>query len=97
MFNDTKPYKQFNFFIIEVKPGQCPTLEQSQDGYCEEECRTDADCTLHLKCCSTGCGTSCVDPTPGQLITQQPQPAYTEGPIEAACKFHKICVCDVIQ
>ncbi|CAG9813461.1 unnamed protein product [Phaedon cochleariae] len=73
-----------------VKPGSCPNLEIN-DNNCEEECRTDADCTLHLKCCSTGCGTACVDPTPpAQLVTQQPQPAYTEGPIEAQCKVTEI-------
>lgn len=76
------------YLFLENKPGYCPSQIQIVNNNCEEECRTDADCTVYLKCCSTGCGTACVDPTPpGQLVTQQSQPAYTEGPDESQCKF----------
>ncbi|VEN50612.1 unnamed protein product [Callosobruchus maculatus] len=74
-----------------VKPGTCPSLQQrNETGVCDQECRSDADCALDLKCCSTGCGTSCVDPAPlpvppAQLVTQQPprpDQTYTERPQE---------------
>ncbi|XP_050510138.1 papilin isoform X5 [Diabrotica virgifera virgifera] len=61
------------------KPGTCPRLEITDN--CERECNTDADCALQMKCCNTGCGTSCVDP-PGQLVTQN-LPAYTERPTDS--------------
>ncbi|XP_060520392.1 papilin isoform X2 [Cylas formicarius] len=66
------------------KLGQCPALVQ-RGSTCEEECRNDADCALDLKCCSTGCGTSCVEPVkpPGELVTQQTYlPAFTDRPLE---------------
>ncbi|XP_018562061.1 papilin [Anoplophora glabripennis] len=74
------------------KPGTCPTLEPSETN-CEQECNSDADCTLHLKCCSTGCGTACVDPVlaPQQLNTQMPiEPAYTEKPHEIGLQPPKV-------
>ncbi|CAH1111392.1 unnamed protein product, partial [Psylliodes chrysocephalus] len=84
--NKTSP-QDADFLAIcrkQNKPGYCPSQIQIVNNNCEEECRTDADCTVYLKCCSTGCGTACVDPTPpGQLVTQQSQPAYTEGPDES--------------
>lgn len=48
------------------------------------ECRFDADCPGELKCCHTGCGSSCVIPAvpPAELITTHLPylPAYTEPP-----------------
>ncbi|KAG5871898.1 hypothetical protein JTB14_030952 [Gonioctena quinquepunctata] len=79
--NKTSP-EDADFIAIcrkRVKPGSCPNLVMENID-CVEECRTDADCTLHLKCCSTGCGNACVDPPPpAQLVTQQPEPAFTDG------------------
>lgn len=51
------------------KPGQCPFLVPpgAADGpaavdTCEYECRSDMQCADHLRCCSNGCGTQCVEP-----------------------------------
>ncbi|XP_065171313.1 papilin-like isoform X3 [Atheta coriaria] len=74
----------------ENKRGICPQLAPRSNEDCEryEECRSDADCTLDLKCCSTGgCGTACVpphsdEPSEHQVPTHY-QPAYTAPPIEA--------------
>lgn len=73
----------------ENKPGSCPHLEQSQYN-CDRECESDAECRFDLKCCSNGCGTSCVTPVvPAELFTQPYyQPAYTIGPIEAGCNLN---------
>jgi hypothetical protein len=68
------------------KEGECPTLEHREETNCEQECRNDADCSLQLKCCSTGCGTSCIEPivqVPAELVTQQSLPVYTEAPIQS--------------
>nr|XP_023024406.1 papilin-like [Leptinotarsa decemlineata] len=73
-----------------VKQGSCPNLLLNNDKECQEECRTDADCTMHLKCCSTGCGTACVDPTPAQLVTQRPEPAYTDQPVVVPIQAPKL-------
>lgn len=53
---------------------------------CTEECRSDADCPVDLKCCNTNCGSLCsapYDPRPASLVTTS-QPAYTPPPTE--CK-----------
>jgi hypothetical protein len=72
------------------KEGECPTLEHREETNCEQECRNDADCSLQLKCCSTGCGTSCIEPivqVPAELVTQQSLPVYTEAPIQSDCEL----------
>ena len=44
------------------KPGVCPTLAAGGVGLCAEFCSNDADCTADHKCCSNGCGHSCMPP-----------------------------------
>ncbi|XP_035703436.1 papilin isoform X2 [Folsomia candida] len=46
------------------KNGECPSLWNggSRAGICAQECGSDADCMADLKCCSNGCGTSCMVP-----------------------------------
>ncbi|XP_022109246.1 prestalk protein-like [Acanthaster planci] len=46
-------------------PGTCPigVLPQDMIGACVESCHDDGDCTAHEKCCSNGCGHSCVNAT----------------------------------
>ncbi|XP_019769290.2 papilin isoform X1 [Dendroctonus ponderosae] len=63
----------------ENKPGHCPYANNSS---CDTECRTDADCTLHLKCCASDCGTVCVEPQrPSEMVTQPTAPGYTTAPL----------------
>ncbi|KAJ8308387.1 hypothetical protein KUTeg_013261 [Tegillarca granosa] len=51
------------------KAGQCPPLRQGQAGTCAEDCRGDADCAGSQKCCSNGCGHSCMDPASSVVVT----------------------------
>lgn len=62
----------FFFLFIATKPGRCPVVSNSTR--CEQECESDADCSRDWKCCSNGCGTSCLEPAPEQPVhTPQPQ------------------------
>ncbi|KAL6256089.1 hypothetical protein P5V15_013324, partial [Pogonomyrmex californicus] len=66
-----------------VKIGRCPRVSNSTR--CEQECVTDADCPGEWKCCSSGCGTSCLEPAPEELLTTTPrfivtQPQYGGEP-----------------
>ena len=40
----------------------CPVLDDDTVGLCSEECSSDTDCKSYHKCCSNGCGHSCIDP-----------------------------------
>lgn len=74
--------KSLNMYWIPAanKEGQCPRREQ--DDNCDRECEDDSDCTLDLKCCSTGCGTICSNPA-----AREPSPLVTLPiPTEAPCK-----------
>ncbi|XP_038060820.1 cysteine-rich motor neuron 1 protein-like isoform X2 [Patiria miniata] len=48
-----------------VHPGTCPVgvLPQDMIGTCVESCQADGDCANHEKCCSNGCGHSCLNTT----------------------------------
>ncbi|XP_075929275.1 uncharacterized protein LOC116950820 isoform X1 [Petromyzon marinus] len=48
--------------LVAVKPGSCPTLPPDTMGTCDEACTDDDSCPGEQKCCSNGCGHSCVDP-----------------------------------
>ena len=43
----------------------CPPVTNHTGGGCIEECSADWQCTGNQKCCSNGCGHTCVDPSPG--------------------------------
>lgn len=58
--------------ILAEKPGECPILANSSR--CDRECNSDADCRGDKKCCSAGCGLSCVPPV--EDITQAPERVY---------------------
>ncbi|XP_070527125.1 papilin isoform X2 [Cardiocondyla obscurior] len=58
-----------------AKPGNCPKVSNSTR--CEQECVTDADCPKEWKCCNSGCGTSCLEPAPEELLTTALQPTVT--------------------
>ena len=45
------------------KAGSCPAVPPGLGGYCVQECSSDYDCVGDRKCCSNGCGMTCVMPT----------------------------------
>ncbi|XP_044011690.1 papilin isoform X3 [Aphidius gifuensis] len=53
-----------------MKPGNCPVVSNSTR--CEEECRSDADCSEDRKCCNNGCGTSCLEPASTEVPVTYP-------------------------
>ncbi|XP_032682374.1 papilin-like [Odontomachus brunneus] len=55
-----------------VKPGRCQKISNSTK--CEQECATDADCVEELKCCDSGCGTSCLEPASEKPLTTTLRP-----------------------
>ncbi|XP_066141086.1 papilin isoform X3 [Euwallacea fornicatus] len=64
-----------------TKQGQCPSPVTNPEGRCDRECQTDADCTLQLKCCSTECGTVCIEPQkPPEPFTYGPEAGHTRAP-----------------
>ena len=46
------------------KEGYCPAPPNGTVGICGEFCTNDQDCTGNYKCCSNGCGHTCVPPLP---------------------------------
>lgn len=64
-----------------TKPGRCPRVS-SNSTRCEQECITDADCSGEMKCCNTGCGTSCLEPAAEVPVTS-PRPWVTSPPAGA--------------
>jgi hypothetical protein len=64
--------------FTETKPGECPTVwggGNSRIGICSQECSSDSDCGADMKCCSNGCGTSCMLPQ-----SEVAAPNYPPGP-----------------
>ena len=60
----------------------CPVLEEDTVGICSEECSGDTDCNSDQKCCSNGCGHTCMDPTPIPYIAPPLEcPDTWDGPI----------------
>ncbi|XP_072304753.1 waprin-Lio1-like [Eucyclogobius newberryi] len=57
--------------VPEPKPGSCPLIlwGQSRFGRCVNTCSTDRDCKKKLKCCSNGCGMTCMKPAKGTHFT----------------------------
>ena len=51
------------------KVGSCPAaVDGGSMGLCVEECSGDESCGGNQKCCSNGCGHSCIEPAPGNCI-----------------------------
>ncbi|XP_030837519.1 prestalk protein isoform X2 [Strongylocentrotus purpuratus] len=46
------------------KVGICPAIPLESFGSCGITCTSDDDCSGRDKCCSTGCGQSCMEPEP---------------------------------
>lgn len=60
----------FFFYSAAVHPGQCPVgkLSEGISGACVESCSNDNDCSAEEKCCSNGCGHTCM---PAEVITRK--------------------------
>ena len=46
-----------------MKSGECPNTE-GMNGICVEQCTADDSCEGEQKCCSNGCGHTCMAPVP---------------------------------
>ena len=46
-----------------MKSGECPNTE-GMIGICVEQCTADDSCEGEQKCCSNGCGHTCMAPVP---------------------------------
>ena len=76
----------------------CPTTSDSVIGTCSEDCSTDDNCEELEKCCSNGCGHSCME----SINIPYYSPPMTCPPIDPAfaifCNLHFSCeshdVCD---
>uniref|UniRef100_S4RCB5 WAP domain-containing protein n=1 Tax=Petromyzon marinus TaxID=7757 RepID=S4RCB5_PETMA len=44
------------------KPGSCPKQRPGTIGICVNLCKDDDSCTGEQKCCSNGCGRTCMEP-----------------------------------
>ncbi|XP_067662159.1 uncharacterized protein [Haliotis asinina] len=42
------------------KPGKCPTPLVNYFAPCQDECKSDAECSGNTLCCSNGCGRACL-------------------------------------
>ncbi|XP_071838885.1 uncharacterized protein [Apostichopus japonicus] len=59
----------------------CPEISEGSVGTCVQECSSDANCTGSLKCCSNGCGMTCVDgviPSESEEVDVPPRLVWTE-------------------
>ncbi len=77
------------------KLGECPIVEPSGFGICVQECDGDNGCSGLKKCCSNGCGNTCMDPIMPEVIPEPALPKLGECPIVEPSGFG-ICVqeCD---
>ena len=69
-FQLSNRYDLDNYIVChfsEPKPGTCPAVDGGF-GTCAEECQHDMDCEGHQKCCSNGCGHTCVNAIPGTVM-----------------------------
>ncbi|XP_038049719.1 uncharacterized protein LOC119723228 [Patiria miniata] len=48
--------------VPQDRSGECPKALDDMFGACSEDCRYDSDCADPMKCCSNGCGHTCVQP-----------------------------------
>ena len=51
------------YVCLTVKSGECPNTE-GMNGICVEQCTADDSCEGEQKCCSNGCGHTCMAPVP---------------------------------
>ena len=63
----------------------CPVLEGDVVGICSEECSSDSDCNGGQKCCSNGCGHTCMDRIPIPFV----------APSRECPDYYEHALCDV--
>nr|XP_006822461.1 PREDICTED: neurogenic locus notch homolog protein 1-like [Saccoglossus kowalevskii] len=62
------------------KPGECPVVADGVVGTCAEYCSNDGDCGGDHKCCSNGCGRTCVAPARVRPVEKKGEcPVVEEG------------------
>ena len=81
----------------------CPALDAGSAGLCVESCSSDQACTEGLKCCSNGCGHSCVAPEhipyyplpeecpPPQLFNSTVCPRQPSCTDSSVCADNQLC------
>lgn len=75
-----------------VKEGVCPRLLPNTAGACAEMCTGDASCPGNKKCCSNGCGHSCMSPVfPSKPGFCPPLPPDTVGICVDMCTGDASC------
>ncbi|XP_028309473.1 uncharacterized protein LOC114467413 isoform X3 [Gouania willdenowi] len=73
-----------------VKPGDCPKSVLSQYYKpCADQCSNDYDCAFNEKCCSQGCGRTCVAITPNNPINPGVKPG--DCPNSVPSQYFKPC------
>lgn len=49
-----------HFHFLVYRPGECPALPDDSIDACVDQCSYDLECPSTTKCCSNGCGHTCV-------------------------------------
>lgn len=72
-FVQTQIYLYTVVLPMPIQAEVCPAVEPDTGGVCAELCSSDQDCNNTMKCCSNGCGRSCMVPDriPYYSIPQQ--------------------------
>ena len=71
MVGDTKGGSDYDNILSTMKQTFMPMLSSmglnvfGSGTECEETCATDADCQMLEKCCFSGCGSDCMQPSTG--------------------------------
>ncbi|XP_072039204.1 uncharacterized protein [Amphiura filiformis] len=63
-----------------TRAGFCPAVDADTVGTCVNECDTDFDCDGTTKCCSNGCGKTCIQPDPCvEVCSREYDPVCSRG------------------
>ncbi|XP_070557411.1 balbiani ring protein 3-like [Ptychodera flava] len=72
---------------VPEKEGRCPAVGLGVGGICVEDCNNDFDCEGDEKCCSNGCGHTCIRPQVSVIIKSGECPAVEKGAFGTCFEF----------